>query len=262
VTEDDAAVSGDRAGTDNRVRLLQAAADAFAATGFDGTSLRNIADSAGVAFQLIAYYFGNKEDLWRATIDYLFELYLESGKALTFTVSSNVREQFRNHLRFLLTDMLQRPQLRKIYVQEQLASSSRYKELIEPRIRYLYDTLAMPYFGQVVSLGIVSRYSPEEIAILWSSIVQINVVFPAHVELLFNAPVGTPKSIEVQVDLAFRILTEGANEHGHGLAIARDRQTELLVENRKLQEIVDNLTLEKRSLSETLQRLGEDRQMT
>jgi len=256
MTEDDVAATENRADTDNRVRLLQAAADAFAATGFDGSSLRNIADEAGVAFQLIAYYFGNKEDLWRATIDHLSERYLESGKALTFTVSSNVREQFRNHLRFLLTDMLQRPQLRKIYVQEQLTSSSRYKEIIEPKIRHLYENLALPYFREVVRLGIVSRYAPQDIAILWSSIVQINVVFPAHVELLFNTPVGTPKSIELQVDLAFRILTEGAHEHGHGLAIARDRQAELLIENRKLQEIVDSLMLEKRSLSETLQRLG------
>ena len=34
---------------DNRSRLLHAATDAFAEQGFDGTSLRTIADSAGVA---------------------------------------------------------------------------------------------------------------------------------------------------------------------------------------------------------------------
>src|SRR3970040_1363862 len=100
----------------NRTRLLQAATDAFAEFGYEGASLRTIADSAGVSFQLIAYYFGSKEELWVATVDYLFERYLETGKGLGFTVSGNIYEQFHNHLRLLLTDMLQRPQLRKIWI--------------------------------------------------------------------------------------------------------------------------------------------------
>src|SRR5512143_1582085 len=109
---------------DNRSRLLHAATDAFAEQGFDGTSLRTIADSAEVSFQLIAYYFGSKEELWVATVDYLFERYLETGKGLGFRPSGNLQEQFHNHLRLLMTDMLQRPQLHKICVQEHLANSA------------------------------------------------------------------------------------------------------------------------------------------
>ena len=90
---------------DNRSRLLRAATDAFAEFGYEGTSLRAIADNAEVSFQLIAYYFGSKEELWIETVDYLFERYLETGKGLGFTPSGNLQEQFRNHLRLLLTDM-------------------------------------------------------------------------------------------------------------------------------------------------------------
>ena len=43
----------------------------FAEYGYEGASLRAIADNAGVSFQLIAYYFGSKEELWVATVDYL-----------------------------------------------------------------------------------------------------------------------------------------------------------------------------------------------
>ena len=193
---------------DNRSRLLHAATDAFAEYGYEGASLRAIADNAGVSFQLIAYYFGSKEELWIATVDFLFERYLETGKGLGFTSSGNLAEQFHNHLRLLLTDMLQRPQLRKVWIQEYLADSPRYHNVIRPKIKQLYDTLSVPYFKEVVRLGIVERFNAEEIAVLWSAVVQNNVVYPYYVELALGVPAGSPKSVERQVDLVFAILTE------------------------------------------------------
>jgi AcrR family transcriptional regulator len=192
----------------NRARLLQAATDSFAELGYEGTSLRTIAEDAGVSFQLITYYFGTKEELWVATVDYLFERYLETGKGLGFTQTGNLHEQFHNHLRLLLTDMLQRPQLRKIWVQEYLAGSDRYTKVIRPKIKHLHDTLSFPYFQEVVKLGIVKRFTPAEIALIWSSVVQNNVVYPYYVELLLGLPTGSPKFVERQVDLVFSILVD------------------------------------------------------
>jgi AcrR family transcriptional regulator len=191
----------------NRTRLLQAATDAFAEHGFEGASLRAIADSAGVSFQLIAYYFGSKEELWVATVDYLFERYFETGKGLGFQTSSNIFEQFHNHLRLLLTDMQQRPQLRKIWIQEYFADSERYRNVIKPQIEQLHHRLALPYYQEVVRLGIVRSFSAVELGLLFASIVQNNVVYPYYIELLLELPAGSAKSIEAQVDLIFNVLT-------------------------------------------------------
>jgi AcrR family transcriptional regulator len=146
----------------NQSRLLHAATDSFAEFGYEGASLRTIADDAGVSFQLITYYFGTKEELWVATVDYLFERYLETGKGLGFKPTGNLHEQFHNHLRLLLTDMLQRPQLRRIWIQEYLADSPRYHNVIRPKVKQLYDTLAQPYFEEVVRLRIVERFTPRK----------------------------------------------------------------------------------------------------
>src|SRR5262245_8538506 len=266
----------------NRSRLLLAATDAFAEYGYEGASLRAIADNAGVSFQLIAYYFGSKEELWIATVDFLFERYLETGKGLGFTSSGNLAEQFHNHLRLLLTDMLQRPQLRKIWIQEYLADSPRYHNVIRPKIKQLYDTLSVPYFKEVVRLGIVERFTPEEIGVLFSSVVQNNVVYPYYVELALGVPAGSPKSVETQVDLAFAILTEKREaaiddaavvdepatapapseppasetvvyawkEREEGGSAARSKQLE--IENLHLKQLVGNLSLEKKLLLERL----------
>ncbi len=200
--------SGAAADLDNRSRLLQAATDAFAENGFEGASLRTIADNAEVSFQLIAYYFGSKEELWVATVDFLFERYLETGKGLGFTPTGNLHEQFHNHLRLLLVDMLQRPQLHKICVQENLANSPRYKNVIEPKLQDMFENLALPYFREVVRLGIVERFTAEETCLLFSAINRANLIASDLVAFGLGMPHGAPKTIEQQIDLIFGILTE------------------------------------------------------
>ena len=196
----------------NRVSLLKAAADAFAETGYEGASLRSIAEAAGVSYQLISHYFGNKDDLWRATLEYLFERYLETGNGLGFDVSGNVRLQFRNHIRLLLTDLLQRPQIRKIWTQEHFAASDRFTQILEGQIDKLVNELATPYYREVVRLRIVKKFSPEEISLLVGSVLQLNVVYPYPLELALGAEAGTANSVNRQVDLLFDVLTTGDDE--------------------------------------------------
>ena len=280
--------TSDAADVGNRTRLLQAATDAFAEQGFEGASLRAIADSAGVSFQLITYYFGSKEALWIATVEYLFERYLETGKGLGFTTSGNIYEQFHNHLRLLLTDAQQRPQLRKIWIQEYFANSERYHNVIKPQIKRLIDDLAMPYYREVVRLGIVKRFAPEELAILFASIVQSNVVYPYYVELVLGLPPASAKSVETQIDLIYGVLTEEPRDSGEAaIAVAaspresdradgeassssvvyawRDgreqagrsepnRLKQLEIENLHLKQLVGSLSLEKKVLLEMLER--------
>ena len=55
-------------GEQSRERLLQAAMRLFAAQGFTATSTREIALAAGANVAAIAYYFGDKAGLYRATL--------------------------------------------------------------------------------------------------------------------------------------------------------------------------------------------------
>lgn len=52
-----------------KLRLLDAAENEFAARGFTGVRLRDIADAAGVQPALIHHYFGDKQGLYRAVLD-------------------------------------------------------------------------------------------------------------------------------------------------------------------------------------------------
>jgi AcrR family transcriptional regulator len=53
-----------------RNTILSAALTTFSVNGFDGSSIANIARVHGVSPGLIHYYFGNKDELWRAALDH------------------------------------------------------------------------------------------------------------------------------------------------------------------------------------------------
>lgn len=54
---------------DKQTKILETAERLFANNGYDGTSVRDIADDAGVNVAMISYYFGSKEKLMEAIFE-------------------------------------------------------------------------------------------------------------------------------------------------------------------------------------------------
>lgn len=54
---------------DTRDRLIVSATMLFAQRGFDGVSVKELADSAGVNVSLVSYHFGGKENLYRECLE-------------------------------------------------------------------------------------------------------------------------------------------------------------------------------------------------
>jgi TetR/AcrR family transcriptional regulator len=70
-----------RASDSARAQILKAAADLFAAQGYDGTNLRAVARAAGVSQPLIHHHFGSKQGLWEAVKATVVESYGEAQAA-------------------------------------------------------------------------------------------------------------------------------------------------------------------------------------
>jgi AcrR family transcriptional regulator len=60
-------------GEDTRRRILEAAVEVFATEGYEGASTRHLAERAGINLPAIQYYFGSKDGLYRAAIDYIVQ---------------------------------------------------------------------------------------------------------------------------------------------------------------------------------------------
>lgn len=59
---------------DTRSKLLKSAITIFGKYGFAGSSLRQIAELAGVNHSSVKHHYRNKDELWKATVSYLYSL--------------------------------------------------------------------------------------------------------------------------------------------------------------------------------------------
>lgn len=69
-------------GDKTKKRVLDAAVGLFNTKGYNGASIRAIADEAGVNVAIIAYYFGNKQGLLETLMLQFFEGYIEKIDAV------------------------------------------------------------------------------------------------------------------------------------------------------------------------------------
>lgn len=71
---------------DKKTSILEAAIKLFSTKGFDASSVRDIAESAGVNLAMISYYFGSKEKL-------LESLFLEKMEASKIKIEAIVKDE-------------------------------------------------------------------------------------------------------------------------------------------------------------------------
>jgi AcrR family transcriptional regulator len=67
---------------DSKTRILEAALDEFAAHGYAGARVGRIASTSRTNKQLIYYYFGSKEGLYRRVLDGAYEEVLKAERAV------------------------------------------------------------------------------------------------------------------------------------------------------------------------------------
>jgi len=128
---------------ETRNALLETAVRSFSLVGYDGVSLRQLEQQAGVKRGLVAYHFGSKEQLWRTAVDQLFEaLAGEFGSGLQVLADVAPVEAARGFIRALVRYSAAHPELNRLMMQESVAASWRVEYLVDRHIRPLLETLA------------------------------------------------------------------------------------------------------------------------
>lgn len=88
-----------------RQLLLQAAKGLFAKQGFEGTSIKDIVDKAGVNVSLVSYYFQGKQGLYRACLKEYGHSKLDMAKRLLQSPQSS--EELRVRLQMFFSEVLE-----------------------------------------------------------------------------------------------------------------------------------------------------------
>lgn len=121
--------SGGRDG-DRKIRILRAAEELFAQKGYEGTSIREIGKRARTNTALIYYYFGDKESLYRSTLE---EMVIEIPQHLEELLSSpeGAEGKLRRIMQMMVTLVPRRSHFFQI-IHRELANES-------PRLGYVAD---------------------------------------------------------------------------------------------------------------------------
>src|SRR5580704_12026172 len=128
---------------ETRASILNAAIAEFAERGFEGASIRAIADRLGLQHPLITYHYRSKDILWRAAAEHAFAQ-IRAGWEASAPESSDLpplarlREEYTTLFRYTVAF----PEFHRFMRQEALTDN--------PRLKWVAETVLTPLLGRLI----------------------------------------------------------------------------------------------------------------
>jgi TetR/AcrR family transcriptional regulator len=201
---------------DGRSRILAAALDIFAITGFEGSSLRQIAQHAGVQHQLLVYHFKTKDALWRQVVASIFEE-ASREQPLSYWAHRVGLAGPANALREMLgafaSFTARRPELHRLLSFEGQADSERLNWLLETFVRPRYE-ISTAAIRAAQDAGMARTGDPGRLHYAVIGVITTSLVFASEYRRMTGIDPFLPAEVERVVALAADLL---------GLPPAEDR---------------------------------------
>lgn len=140
-------------GGDIRDRLLEAATRRFAAQGIGGTSLRDIANEAGVTPALVHYYFGGRDALLAAVIEERVMPLIQGLRAPVQQAGDNLRALIDGFVRTVIATASANPWLPQLWVREVLHEGGALRDLMLDRVGPLLPRMLAARFAEAQRVG-------------------------------------------------------------------------------------------------------------
>jgi TetR/AcrR family transcriptional regulator len=185
-------------------RILDAAREQFARSGVDGASLRAIASAAGTSVAMIAYHFENKDGLFRAVVDRVYDPFVADLEAVV-AAESDPLERLKALLRRIGSVSEEERATMRIVLREATIFSERLfyvlGRFMQGHGRLLRDTLSAAQ-----EAGELRAVSP--LASLPSLVAPVILpqVFRPAVEQLFGNDLPIDALVETALDISLNGL--------------------------------------------------------
>jgi TetR/AcrR family transcriptional regulator len=119
--------------------ILEAALEAFAQRGYDGVSVRELNRQIGVSHNLVHHYFGSKDALWRAAIDFGLNRVNEAWRLEDLAPDADPVEKMKVGLRRFLEVTARSPSVQRIMEYEAAIGG--------PRLDYIAERYIVPFLS-------------------------------------------------------------------------------------------------------------------
>jgi len=127
---------------DSKNEILEAALKVFAQHSYEGASLQEIAQRAGIGQPLLHYHFGSKENLWKATVDFaLNDLKSFYETVAITTVDLEPIDIIRVLCRSFLNFSARRPEHALIMINEMRVPGDRFEWMTQKYLQPIHSHL-------------------------------------------------------------------------------------------------------------------------
>ncbi|WP_323118130.1 TetR/AcrR family transcriptional regulator [Burkholderia alba] len=187
--------------------LLKSARLAFARSGFEATSVREIARRADVNPALVAHHFGSKEELWLAVVDQIAErtaLLRELTGALR---SSGLapRRRVEQALVLFVDEVFSEPDIGMFFSTAATEQGERLNVLVDRLVRP-YHEVFVPLLADAMDAGELLRNDPTVVFAMLTNAVSKTVAY-RHVLSAFSPIIEQSETFKrAVIDAAFNML--------------------------------------------------------
>jgi TetR/AcrR family transcriptional regulator len=128
---------------ETRTAILNAAISEFAERGFEGASIRAIADRLGLQHPLITYHYRSKDILWRAAAEHAFaqirsEWDVSAPEGSELSPLTRLRREYATLFRYTVAF----PEFHRFMRQETLTNN--------PRLKWVAETVLVPLLDRLI----------------------------------------------------------------------------------------------------------------
>ena len=188
-----------------RARILECALEAFAERGFEGATVRDIAAAAGVNHGLIKYHFGDKDNLWKSAVEFLFIRMHDEISPPEGDDKLPAFEQLKSWIRRYVAYCARHPEHARIMVQESIRDSDRLRWAVDNFIKPDHDSRTWLYDKNVKN-GLYPNISRHSMTYIIVAVSQYLFMLGHEVKLIYGIDTSDPKVIEAHADAIIELF--------------------------------------------------------
>lgn len=181
----------------------------FSNHGYADTSIKMIADNAGLSYQLIPYHFKTKNNLWKIVVKELFDgakkNALKHFEEIIDSPASHRKAAIRKYLFHLYSSNIHMHYFRSIITHEIIYKSEQYYTLIKPMIKDFVKNY-VESLEKLVKLNIIKNFNAEELAMIIPTFAMGNILMRDEYETMSGKKITSRKFIELEVDLVMKMI--------------------------------------------------------
>lgn len=186
----------------NQSAILRAAERVFARTGFEGATMADIAEEAGLPKANLHYYFGNKRDLYRAVLDAVLHDWLAPLDAIT--PEADPAQALGRYIELKMGLSVERPDASRVFANELLHGAPVVGDTLQTELRAMVVDKARVIDGWIAAGRMAPVDSTHLFFTIWAA-TQTYADFDVQMRAVLSE--GRPLTVADQQRATRHVLT-------------------------------------------------------